>query len=106
MTRVPFLALSLLVLGLIGGCGQIDEARFGLVQSTALAEDLEQILGVRPSVSSQWSNGVFDELRVTFDQMPIESGVEEITAAVRQLMLVHFDDEPRNLRLSFEETFD
>lgn len=104
MNRILFLTLFVLALGSISGCGQMDEARFGLERSSAMAEELQELVGVRPSVSSRWSDQSFHELRVEFATLPTGFTVDEITAAVRQLVTVHFEDEPRNLTLAFAET--
>ena len=52
------------------------------------------------------SDQTFHELRVEFATLPTGFTVDEITAAVRQLVTVHFEDAPINLTLAIAQPVD
>ena len=104
MVVIRLLSLTLLACALLIGCGQIDKAMMYSEQADAVAAELEDITGIRPSTSASWKNGEFREFVVEFDQVPAGFTSDDIVAHAEASIAHHFDASPRNLKVRFVDS--
>ena len=106
MTTTRSFALLALVLVLLSGCTATDETAMSFEQTSAMAAELEQMLGLRPSISSRWSDDRLDEVKVEFPAMPAGLTCDAVIETVQRLLAIHFDQAPQRLTLAFTLTAD
>lgn len=104
MTSFRFLVLTVLALGLIAGCSQLEQPFARHEHTQALAAEMEERVGVRPSVSAVWENGVFETLSFEFEPAPVAFTSDQVTEKVRNLVAAHFDDGPVHLSITFSDS--
>jgi hypothetical protein len=106
MITLRLLSLTLLACTLLIGCGQIDKAMMYWEQTEAVAAELEEITGIRPSTSASWENGEFTEFVVEFSETPAGFTSDDIVAHAEASIARHFDASPRNLKVRFVDAIE
>lgn len=99
-------SLSLIVFActVLIGCGQIDKAMMYSEQTEAVAVELEEITGIRPSTSANWENGEFREFIVEFDQIPVGFTRDDIGDHAEASIARHFDASPQHLKVTIADS--
>ena len=104
MVYLRLFTLTLLSCTLLIGCGQIDKAMMYWEQTEAVAAELEDITGIRPSTSANWENGEFREFVVEFSEIPAGFTRDDIVAQARTSIAHHFDASPLQLKVTFVDS--
>lgn len=92
-----FLALFALLLN----CGVYDTMAEGLEHSNNVATEIEEVIGSKPYVSFNWSNGSFASINVTFNNTLPDKPVSEIVAIARESIISNFEEYPEQIIVSF-----
>ena len=95
---LAFAALALL------GCDAVDSLTNGLERSQAVSSELEKSLGMKPFVGFNWNNGFLTSVTVTFEGIPKDKSLVEISEASRNAVLKQFKQEPKQIVISFAIT--
>jgi hypothetical protein len=106
MTARPLnFALSLVLVALtMTGCDAVDSMRNGFEHSQAVSAQLEKSLGLKSFVGFHWNNGVLTSVTITFDEVPQDRSLPEITDLCREAVLKEFKQEPKKIIVSFSIT--
>src|SRR5262249_19554386 len=73
----------------------------GLKQAKAVESDLEQSVGIRPSVGFNWNNGQLRQVTVVFPGMPETMALPQGAGAVRAAVGKEFKQTPDNIMMGF-----
>ena len=106
MKRRPLnsaVALGFAILALVG-CDAVDSMRNGFGHSQAVSTQLEKALGSKPLVGFNWNNGVLTSVSITFDGVPKDRSLPEITEITREVVLKEFKQTPKKIIVSFAIT--
>jgi len=107
LMRKPVLKLSIaLVFSTLAlmACDAVDSLKSGLEHSQAVSAELEKSIGSKPLVGFNWSNGFLTSVTVTFDGVPKDKSLVEISEASRSAVLKEFKQEPKQIVVSFAIT--
>lgn len=99
--RLSLLVLPLCVL--LTGCEQVGTAKLRLQAADAVAAELKDLVGFKPSTRGSWENGEFKEFVIEFSQAPGRLTTDEVAAHARSAVANHFDAHPRQLTITFAD---
>lgn len=85
----------------VTGCDTFDTMSNGFEHSQATAAALERTLGRRPLVGFNWRNGSLTRVTVTFDGVPAERTLDQITEQSRAAVQTHFAQRPGEIVVAF-----
>jgi hypothetical protein len=102
MVARSFLVLALVAVVALSGCGPIDTMKDGFAQSRAVSADLVKSLGLKSYVRFNFFNGQLASVNVTFDGIPSQKSLVEITEASKEAVSAEFKQTPHELIVSFK----
>jgi hypothetical protein len=73
----------------------------GVKQARAVESDLQEMTGLKPQVSFNWSNGRLVTVTVTFPQLYESRPLRELAGTVRIALAKQFKQTPENVLLAF-----
>jgi hypothetical protein len=100
-TRQAIIALLAVT---ITACGQIDSMKEGFAHSEAVSKNLEKSLGVKPFVGFNWYNGSLTSVNVTFQGIPPNTALADITEKSKQAVVAEFQQTPTEIVVAFRVT--
>ena len=86
----------------LSACGAVDTMKDGFAHSQAVSADLEKSLGLKSFVGFNFFNGQLASVSVTFDGIPSQKSLIDITEASKQAVTAEFKQTPRELIVSFK----
>jgi hypothetical protein len=89
---------------LLSACGVLDLLTNDIEHSQAVTVDLEKIIGKKPFVGFNWSNGSLTNISVTFDSIPTTKSSLEIYELAKQSIKTQFKQQPTKITISFAIT--
>jgi len=98
--RILFLLLSLM----LWGCDAVDTMKEGFAHSQAVSVELERSIGLKSYVGFNWNNGSLTSVNVTFDGIPKNKSLPEISEAAKAAVLKEFRQEPKQIVVAFKMT--
>ena len=93
-------AILVLAAGL-AACGAISTLVDGFKFAKAVENDLEQDIGLRPTVGFNWHNGRLVVVTVAFPRLYDAKPVRELADLVRAAVRKEFKQTPENVELAF-----
>jgi hypothetical protein len=96
--------IAVLLLLCLSACDSASTLKNGLVQSQAVAAELERHMGSKPQVGFAWNNGALTQVTVTFDGIPQEQNLQQITARASSAIRKHFKQTPQRVIVAFAIT--
>ena len=102
MHQRPVAALSALLFALaLASCDAFDSLKNGFEHSQAISAQLEKSLGTKVLVGFNWSNGSLRSVTVTFQGIPKDRSLSEISELSRAAVLKEFKQEPKQIVVAF-----
>jgi hypothetical protein len=95
------LAISVALAIFLSGCGPFDTMREGFAHSEAVSVELEKSLGLKPLVGFNWNNGSLTSVNVTFQGLPANAALAEISAKSKQAVIAEFKQTPEQIVIAF-----
>jgi hypothetical protein len=95
------ISFTLLLSLALWGCDAIDSVKEGFAHSQAVSAELEKSLGLKSFVGFNWHNGSLTAVTITFDGIPKDRSLSEISEATRRAVLKEFKQEPQQIVVSF-----
>jgi hypothetical protein len=102
MPVVFYLVTVLVSAAALSGCGTVDTMKDGFAHSQAVSADLEKSLGLKSFVGFNFFNGQLASVNVTFDGIPSQKSLVDITEASKEAVSAEFKQTPRELIVSFK----
>jgi hypothetical protein len=93
-------AVAILAVGL-AACGVVSSFVDGIKYAAAVADDLEQMTGLKPGVGFNFNNGRLQSVTVTFPRLYDAKPVRELADATRAAVKKEFKQTPDNIMLAF-----
>ena len=85
----------------LAACGVVSTVTEGLQQARAVETDLEQSVGIKPSVGFNWRNGQLVTVTVSFPRLYETKSLRELAEAARASIGKQFKQQPNNIVLAF-----
>jgi hypothetical protein len=95
------IAAIFVVAFLVTACGVVDTLVDGFKHTTAVANRLEQTIGMRPQVGFNWSNGRLTSVNITFPALYEAKPLRDIAGIVRTAVTNEFKQTPSTIVLGF-----
>jgi hypothetical protein len=83
------------------GCDAVDSVKEGFAHSQAVSAELEKSLGLKSFVGFNWNNGSLTAVTITFDGIPKDRSLSEISETATRAVLNEFKQEPTLIVVSF-----
>ena len=93
--------LACLMAVTLSACGPVSTMTQGWQEAQAVAADLEQSVGSKPSVGFNWRNGLLASVTINFDGVPKRKSLDEIVELSRASVKSHFKQEPNQIVVGF-----
>ena len=98
---IKTLAIVSVLFVCLAACGPIDSLKEGYAHSQAVSADLEKSFGVKSFVGFNWNNGSLTSVNITFQGIPTNAALAEITAKSTQVVLSKFKQKPKQVIVAF-----
>jgi hypothetical protein len=85
----------------LGGCGVVDTMVDGAKHVTAVENDLQASIGLKPKVGFRWTNGRLESVTVIFPRLYDGKPLGELAAMVRGSVIREFKQTPKAIVLAF-----
>jgi len=85
----------------LAACDIVSTVTEGFTEARAVETDLEQSVGVKPSVGFSWHNTQLVSVTVSFPRVPEERSLRELADAARAAVGKEFKQKPNNIVLAF-----
>lgn len=82
-------------------CGPFDTLREGFAHSEAVSKELEKSLGLKSFVGFNWNNGSLRSVNVTFEGLPVNGTLAEISEKSKQAVIAEFKQTPEQIVIAF-----
>jgi len=96
--RLTAIAVALL----LTGCVPIDQMKEDIGHSLQVAARLEKLLGVKPSIRTQWSDSSFRSIDLSFKSIPANVTVAELAAKSKEAVAEEFKQKPAKVVIVLE----
>jgi hypothetical protein len=94
------IAIVLLSIGL-AACGVVSSLVDGIKYANAVADDLEQLTGLKPAVGFNSNNGRLTSVTVSYPSLYDGKPLRELAEATRAAVIKEFKETPENIVLAF-----
>ena len=91
----------LVLLTTLAGCDAVDSMKEGLAHSQAVSDRLEKSLGLEFFVGFNWENGSLTSVTVSFQGLPENIALAEISEAVKSAVAAEFKQQPKEIVIIF-----
>ena len=98
--RLRLLALLMLIVS-ITACDAVDSMKGGFAHSQAVSDSLEKTTGLKSFVGFNWNNGSLTSVTVTFQGLPPNGTLSDISAKAKQAIAAEFKQTPKQIVISF-----
>lgn len=98
--RRRFLALLMLIVT-ITACDAVDSMKEGFAHSQAVSDKLEKTVGLKSFVGFEWNNGSLTSVTVTFQGLPPDGALSDISVKAKQAIAAEFKQTPKQILISF-----
>ena len=106
MLYLRWCLLILMLCFVLTACRQTDQAMLSLQGAEAVAVELKDMVGLRPSTRAIWENGEFTEFVIEFSQALPGFNADEIAEKAQSVVANHFGAYPRQLTVRLADPGD
>jgi hypothetical protein len=85
----------------LAACDIVSTVTQGFAEARAVETDLEQSVGMKPSVGFSWNNTQLVSVTVSFPRIPEGKSLRELADAARASVAKQFKQTPNNIVLAF-----
>jgi hypothetical protein len=101
MNRILQSIVAVVLTVALCACDAIDSMQNGFAHSSAVSAELEKSVGLKSFVGFNWNNGFLTQVTVTFEGVPENRSLQEITQLSRAAVLKEFKQEPKKIVVAF-----